>query len=140
MARGGRRAGKPGVAYPNRADLNTTKQLPVQAATGQAYGVAGQQTAAQRAVPMGPPPSQPPPQQAAAPSVNPIAQPGTLGAFDRPSERPHEPITAGAATGPGPGMEALNLPPQDLSGLLNQLARTSPAVAQLASYVNSGRA
>jgi hypothetical protein len=33
--------------------------------------------------------------------------PGTLGALDRPTERPGEPLTAGLPSGPGPGPEAL---------------------------------
>jgi hypothetical protein len=44
-----------------------------------------------------PPPAAPPP---------PVL-PGSLGAFDRPSERAGEPVTAGMPTGPGPGPEVL---------------------------------
>ena len=48
--RGGVRQGTPGTAYGNRTDLNAA--LPVQAATGQGYGEAGAQQAAQRAIPV----------------------------------------------------------------------------------------
>jgi hypothetical protein len=40
--------------------------------------------------------------------------------LNAPTQRPGEPVTSGAATGPGPGMEALNLPnqqQQDVQGL-----------------------
>lgn len=84
--------------YPNRSDLRTA--LPAQAATGQTYGEAGRQIAAQRAVPMGAPPTE----QAA-----PRPRPGTLGAIGRRSERPGEPVTAGAPVGPGVGPEALGV-------------------------------
>lgn len=40
------------------------------------------------------------------PTSSPVA-PGGLGAFDRPSERPDEEVTAGLPIGPGPGPEAL---------------------------------
>lgn len=33
--------------------------------------------------------------------------------FDAPTDRPHEPVTAGAAAGPGPGPAALGLPAND---------------------------
>jgi hypothetical protein len=89
VARGGRRAGTPGTTYTNRTDLNTNRQ-PVQVATNQPYGVAGQQAAAQRAVPL--------PEQAPVPS----------GPFDRPTDRPHEPVTAGIDLGPGQDSSALN--------------------------------
>lgn len=50
--RGGKRAGEVSKAYANRSDLNTIKTLPVQAATGQTYGDAAEQKAAQRAIPL----------------------------------------------------------------------------------------
>lgn len=127
MARGGRRSGTPGTAYPNRTDLSTPKPLPVTAATGQPYGAAGEQRAAQATVPMGPPPA--PAQAAATPSPPPVT-PGSFGDFGRPTERPNEPLDATP-----PGFD----PAPTLGALLNQLGRTSPAVAQLAAYVQSGK-
>jgi hypothetical protein len=98
MPRGGRRNGAPGVAYPNRRDLNQ----PVRTAPGQPYGQAGQQAAAQQAIPL---PQQPSVQTAPVPSQAPTPpEPGLLHA---PTTRPGEPVTAGLPVGPGPGTEAL---------------------------------
>jgi hypothetical protein len=90
---GGRRAGRQGVAYGNRSDLN---KLPIRTATGQTYGQAGAQQAAQRAVPMAPP------------SATPLAPPSSSAVpLNAPTARPNEPVTAGLSSGPGPGPEAL---------------------------------
>ena len=79
-----------------------TNRVAIQAATGQTYGEAGKQIAAQRAVPMGIPPTE-------APQVQrPV--PGTLGSLTRPTERPAEPITAGANFGAGPNAIAAGIP------------------------------
>jgi hypothetical protein len=79
-----------------------TNRVAIQAATGQTYGEAGKQIAAQRAVPMGAPPTE-------APQIQrPV--PGTLGALTRPTERPMEPITAGANFGAGPNAIAAGIP------------------------------
>lgn len=96
--RGGARAGRPGATYGNRTDLGVAK-LPAVAAPGQVYGVGKQQTDAQQAVPMAP---QPVPQTPQGPPPAQPVQPGSLGALDRPTERPNEPVTAGAPVGPGP--------------------------------------
>jgi hypothetical protein len=79
-----------------------TNRVAIQAATGQTYGEAGKQMAAQRAVPMGAPPTEAPQMQ------RPV--PGTLGALTRPTERPMEPITAGANFGAGPNAIAAGIP------------------------------
>lgn len=157
MPRGGVRNGRPGVAYPNRADLNAPRPLAPTAAPGQQYGAAGAQLAAQAAVPMAPQalPSVPgggqnPPAQApggAAPSSQPPGPaPGSLGAFARPTERPGEPVTSGLPIGPGPGPEAVPGFAQRSAGtlgdLLAQMAATphaSPEVQALAAYVGGGR-
>ena len=76
------------MAYGQRTDLN---KMPATAVPGQTYGEAGAQMAAQRAVPMGAP---------AAPKA-PTVTPGQYGPLDRPTERPNEPVTAGAPFGPG---------------------------------------
>jgi len=73
-----------------------TNRVAIQAATGQTYGKATEQVNAQRAVPMGTSPT-----DAQGQIQRPT--PGTLGALTRPTERPNEPITAGAPFGPGPG-------------------------------------
>ena len=78
------------AAYGQRTDLNMAPS----AVPGQTYGEAGAQMAAQRAVPMGAPAAP------AAPSA-PTSTPGQYGPLDRPTERPNEPVTAGAPFGPG---------------------------------------
>jgi hypothetical protein len=79
-------------------------RVAIQAATGQTYGEAGKQMAAQRAVPMGGAPTD------VAQTATPRPVPGTLGALTRPTERPSEPITAGAPFGAGPSPMAAGIP------------------------------
>jgi len=83
------------MAYSNRTDLNNAmnKKVAVQTATGQTYGKAAEQRRAQQAMPMGASPADVTPSQGVAP--------GGLGAFNRPTERPTEPITAGVNFGDG---------------------------------------
>ena len=88
--------------YPNRSDLRNPAQLAAKAAPGQTYGEAGKQIAAQRVVPMGAPPTE----TGMARSAQQQAQPD-MGVFDRPTERPNEPITMGLGT---PMMPAQQLP------------------------------
>lgn len=86
--RGGARQGAPGKNYPNRSDMQTGQRTqPVRAASGQPYGVRGQQEALQRAQPL--------------PQGAPIIP------LTAPSQRPSEPITAGMPMGKGPGPEVL---------------------------------
>jgi hypothetical protein len=80
--------------YSNRSDLRNSAKLPAKAAPGQTYGEAGKQIAAQKVVPMAAPPTPTPPQQ-------PRVAPGSMGPLNRPTERPDEPVTAGAPFGPG---------------------------------------
>jgi hypothetical protein len=82
--------------YSNRTDLqNPAAKMAATAAKGQAYGEAGKQIAAQQAVPMGASPASMMPQGVA---------PGSMGGLTRPTERPAEPITAGADFGAGMNM------------------------------------
>ena len=76
-----------------------TNRVAIQAATGQTYGKATEQRNAQRAVPMGTPPTE---------VQRPV--PGTLGSLTRPTERPMEPITAGAPFGAGPSPVGAGIP------------------------------
>lgn len=117
--------------YPNRSDLRNPK-VAKQAATGQTYGEAGQQLASQSAVPVAP-----------SPTDKPVLQPGQLGAFNRPTERPMEPVTAGASFGPGPTPRTQFAPPtqdpvlMELRALYN--AYPSEELADmLDSYVREG--
>jgi hypothetical protein len=84
--------------YSNRSDLRNSAKLPAKAATGQTYGEAGKQMAAQRAVPMAAPPTDVAP---TATPQQPRVAPGSMGPLNRPTERPDEPVTAGAPFGPG---------------------------------------
>jgi hypothetical protein len=88
--------------YSNRTDLqNPMAKMAATAAKGQAYGEAGKQIAAQQAVPMGSSP---------APSMPQGVAPGSMGALDRMTERPNEPITAGADFGAGINMTQAGIP------------------------------
>lgn len=92
--RGGARQGQPGKSYANRTDLNAPKTLPVQTAPSQQYGQAAQQERQQRAIPL--------PNNTALPPM-----PGELTPLNAPSAMPNEPVTHGAASGPGAGNEVL---------------------------------
>jgi len=87
MPSGGVRQGTPGVAYPNRTDLNADRQ-PVRVPSGGRYGDRQAAEAAQRMMPL--------------PDNRPDVVP-----LDAPSRRPDEPVTAGLPVGPGPGPEML---------------------------------
>jgi hypothetical protein len=87
-----------------------TNRVAIQAATGQTYGKATQQMNAQRAVPMGAPPTE---------IQRPV--PGTLGSLTRPTERPMEPITAGAPFGAGPGPVGAGIPQPSGDSALEEL-------------------
>lgn len=86
--RGGKVSGAAGKAYGNRSDLNVSKNLPVQAAPNQTYGVAGEQRAAQRAIPLKTPNATVPP---AAPAASPMgaprqAAPAAVPTIDEPGD------------------------------------------------------
>ena len=100
-------------AYANRTDLNNAaNRVPRQVATGQTYGKATEQMEAQRAVPMG-----------SAPTDLTIQRPtpGTLGSLTRRTERPSEPITAGASFGAGIGPIAAGIPTPSGDNALEEL-------------------
>lgn len=126
------------ASYKNRTDLqNPAAKIAASAAKGQTYGEAGKQIAAQKAVPMGASPADTVPQ---APQV----QPGQLGALNRPTERPAEPVTAGAPFGPGPSSPAGFAVPRNNDPVLQELralyqAYPSEDLADLLdSYVREG--
>lgn len=118
MPRGGARKGQVGKNYSNRQDL--TKVQAPKAPSGQGYGQAGAQLDAQKAIPLpnatnvtvnrgadgrisGVNVPQPTPQ---APATQP---PGSTTPLDAPTQRPGEPVTNGAPSGPGAGPSALGL-------------------------------
>ena len=126
--------------YSNRSDLrNPAEKMAKTAVPGQAYGEAGKQLASQSVVPMGGSPAPAP----AAPSAPPV-MPGSLGALTRPTERPNEPLTAGASFGPGPTPGTQFVVPKESDPVLNELrglyqAYPSPELADmLDSYVREG--
>ena len=83
------------AAYANRTDLNSSAMTPE-------YGGIKALADAQKAVPMGASP-------AAAPQIQrPV--PGAAGPLTRPTERPLEPVTAGANFGPGPNAMQAGIP------------------------------
>jgi len=96
------------AAYGQRVDLNN----PV---NRQQYGDKKKLADAQRAVPVASSPN------VSAPVARPV--PGERGSLTRPSERPNEPITAGAPFGAGPGPEAAGIIPTSTGGddVLQQL-------------------
>lgn len=121
------------MAQNNRTDLNNKAVAP-KAATGQTYGEAGKQIAAQKAMPIAASPTDTAPQVA----------PGSLGAFNRPTERPNEPVTAGASFGPGPTPRTQFAVPRDNDPVLVELralyqAYPSTELADmLESYIREG--
>jgi hypothetical protein len=137
MPRGGRRSGTPGSAYAQRTDLSQPAQLPPAAATGQPYGQASQQIAAQQAVPIQSGPATP---QAAPPETPQGPMPGELGAFHGPTTRPDEAVTHGLSVGPGAGPEALGGPaaPSPLLkglALLNTMPNLPPELKAVQKFL-----
>jgi len=93
-------------------------KLPVTTATNQQYGMALAQQKSQQAVPMGQSPVSAP-QQPAKPTV----RPGSLTPLTAPTQRPNEPITAGANFGAGPDAMGAGIMPaiEPADDVLNKL-------------------
>ena len=143
--RGGVRQGTPGTAYGNRTDLNAA--LPVQAATGQGYGEAGAQQAAQRAIPVAPQqvsvaapqaPAQAAPTTVSEQLPQQAAYPGEL-RFLHPTDYPNEPTTSGIDMGPGAGSEALFTTRPAIANMLGALANSPNASATLMDLASAAR-
>ena len=83
-------------AYAQRSDLNSSAMTPE-------YGGIKALADAQKSVPMGASPA------AAAPQIQ-RPTPGAAGSLTRPTERPLEPITAGANFGPGLNAMSAGIP------------------------------
>lgn len=135
---GGVRQGTPGTAYAQRSDMRTQK---VTTAPGQTYGKATAQAEAQKAVPLAGPAAGLPAGQDAHAAAAAFPMP-SFGAFDRPTERPAEPLTHGAPTGPGAGPEILpgmGAAPAGMAGLLRSIAGAtgSSDLAELAARAES---
>jgi hypothetical protein len=97
------------AAKGNRTDLNNkAAKVAKQTVPGQTYGKATEQMTSQSLVPMAPSPTD----VAAQKPAQPGPMPGRLGAFGRPTERPDEPVTAGANFGAGPNALQVGMPIQ----------------------------
>ena len=143
--RGGVRQGTPGTAYGNRTDLNAA--LPVQAATGQGYGEAGAQQAAQRAIPVAPQqvsvaapqaPAQAAPTTVSEQLPQQATYPGEL-RFLHPTDYPNEPTTSGIDMGAGAGSEALMTTRPGIANMLGSLANSPNASATLMDLASAAR-
>jgi hypothetical protein len=81
---------------------------------------------------------------APAPAAPASPVPGAMGPLTRPTERPNEPLTAGASFGPGPTPGTQFVVPKESDPILNELrglyqAYPSPELADmLDSYVREG--
>jgi len=126
------------VDYPNRSDLRNPATKKV-AFTGQTYGQATQQAASQQAVSPGSAPTD----AMSQPVARPV--PGAQ-SLTRPTERPSEPITAGADFGAGPnamqaGMMPRIVPVDDVMEQLKVLYRMFPndgLADMISKYGNRG--
>ena len=124
------------VDYPNRSDLRNPATKKV-AFTGQTYGQATQQASSQQSVSPGSAPADVQAQQV----VRPV--PGAQ-SLTRPTERPDEPVTAGADIGAGPnalqaGLRPRVVPVDDTLETLRALYRMYPSdglLEVLSSYTN----
>lgn len=146
--RGGKRDGAVGKAYANRTDLGGAnvvaaqpsnqpgKKMEAQAASGQAYGAAGAQLAAQKALPITNPGQPAPAMQQGQP---PVAPPTPL---DQATDH-GLPLHTGMDIGGGAGSEAMipslnqNLTMTAL-GLLDSLGEdVSPQVSMIKNYLRA---
>jgi len=151
--RGGARDGVVGRAYANRSDLRGQnvvaaqpqnqpgQKMAIQAASGQAYGAASAQKAAQSAVPIAN--QSMPMAQAPAPQNAPQGAPtAPVVPLNAPTDH-GLPITHGMDIGPGAGSEAMIQPLKpDIAiqalGLLNTLGdNVSPQVAMIRNYLQA---
>lgn len=140
--RGGARQGTPGVAYPQRTDMQAPKQAVTVGHSAQ-YGQATALAGAQQAVPL--PNNAAATQQAMQPGSDPrvmgqqVAAGVDLAAeagapVFRPSDRPHEPVTAGAPLGAGPsGLPAPPNPLVNLAAFLGGQPQTAETARNLAA-------
>lgn len=110
----------------------------IQTPTGLPYGEAQQLQQAQQAQPVPQAPTQAPPPISPGDAMSAAKnyQMPNLGDLHGPTQRPNEPLMAGAAMGAGPGAQ-----PQDdgIGTMLSRMASmsNSPALAQLAARANS---
>ena len=131
MARGGERLGTQGTSYSNRTDLMAQ---PVRTGTGQTYGAAGAQAAAQRAMPLAQVPTASPPGGApTGQGMDPSAQGEhpALRSLYGDTMHPDEPVTAGLPSGPGEGPTFGALNDRDLLAALARKFRGVPGLDRM---------
>lgn len=114
-------------ALSRRTDSQPQRQLP-----DAAYGEQATFRTDQAGAPMAASPG------ASGPPVSPVDLSSVVG-FNAPTSRPGEPVTAGAAAGAGPGVEALGLSDDDDAGI-RHLKDSLPALELMANQPNAGRA
>lgn len=125
--------------YPNRSDLRNPATRKV-AFTGQTYGEGAAQARAQQAVSPGSAPS-----DVQAQRMAPRPRPGAVN-LTGPSQRPDEPITAGAPFGSGPGPMTAGVQPRIIPyddvlitlQLLNQMYPSEALQQLLERYTTDG--
>ncbi|MFC8490728.1 hypothetical protein ACFUJU_07960 [Streptomyces sp. NPDC057235] len=105
---------------------------PVRAPSGGAYGERQALEQLQQAAPLASSPGG----EAAAP-VGDVA--ADLVGFGAPTQMPDEPVTAGAAMGAGPGLEALGLPSQPDEDMV-RLVQWLPVLEHMASQPGASKA
>jgi hypothetical protein len=124
-----------GVSGPGALSQRTDVQ-PMSVPTGMPYGQAGAMAQAEQAAPMAGTPGLPAAAvqaiAGAAPGGPPPPSPPPT--LDQPTQRPNEPVTAGAASGPGPGPAVLNATP----GAPQAGGRLSQTIFQAAAADPSG--
>lgn len=150
--RGGARQGTPGQAYGNRTDLN--RSMPIETATDQGYGVAAEQQAAQRAIPVAsqPTPGAQPGNPAQGPGVIPPVQPQTITGqlpsvqkypgelkFTHPTDYPDEPLTTGLPIGDGAGPEVMHTFAPQIGSALQSLAAAPGASAMVMDLAKAAK-
>jgi len=107
---------------------------PVRTPSGGAYGERQNLEQLQQAAPLAASPGG----EAAAPAPTGDLTAGLIG-FGEPSQRPEEPVTAGAAAGLGPGLEALGLPNQSGDDMKN-LIKYLPVFESMANVPGASKA
>lgn len=137
MARGGyRQPGNPApVSGPGALSKRTDggPSQPVRTPSGGAYGERQELEQMQQGAPL----SASPGGDVGAPQPADITE-GLVG-FDAPTQEPDTPVTAGAALGEGPGMEALGLPNQPDEDM-RRLVAYLPVFEHMANQPGSSKA
>lgn len=124
--------GYPPVSPPGRMSQRTDRQ-PIATLPDAAYGEQKTFREDQAGAPMAGDPG-----AAGGPMVSPADLSGVV-PMGAPSARPWEPVTAGAASGPGAGPEALGLTDDDDPGVAH-LRNILPSLELMANQPSAGRA